>query len=144
LTHFERLKKLANKSGHYYWKCTDSEGNGLHLEGHDNVLLRHLSNPWSCPNASPDDSLEGPKSIMPKDFDAAFDELDQRLNEASRNLETVSEDGQEVLEGQVYDFVEPERIDNGLAPVTFQEDVQLVGSNSSSSLWDVEALLMCR
>jgi hypothetical protein len=71
-----------------------SEGNGLHLEGRDNVL-QHLSNPWSCPNASPDDSLEGPKSIMPKDFDAAFDKLDQRLNEASRNLETVSEDGQD-------------------------------------------------
>ena len=51
---------------------------------------------------------------------------------------------QEVLEGQVYDFEEPERIDKGLAPVTFQEDVQLVGSNSSSSSWDVEALLMCR
>jgi hypothetical protein len=66
------------------------------------------------------------------------------LNEASGNLETVSEDGQEVLEGQVYDFEEPERIDNGLAPVTFQEDVQLVGSNSSSSSLDVEALLMCR
>jgi len=41
-------------------------------------------------------------------------------------------------------FEEPERIDKGLAPDTFQEDVQLVGSNSSSSSWDVEALLMCR
>ena len=34
------------------------------------------------------------------------------------------------------------RIDKGLAPVTFGEDVQLVGSNSSSSSWDVKALLM--
>ena len=49
------------------------EGNGLHLEGHDNVLLR---------------------------------------------------------------------LDKGLAPVTFKEDVQLVGSNSSSSSWDVKSLLM--
>ena len=55
-THFERLEKLPNKSGRYYWKCiycTDSEGSGLHLEGRDGVLLQHLSNPQSCPNASP-------------------------------------------------------------------------------------------
>ena len=53
-----------------------------------------------------------------------------------------SEDGQEVLEGQVYDFEELERVDKGLAPVTFQADVQVVGSNSTSSSWDVESLLM--
>ena len=34
------------------------------------------------------------------------------------------------------------RIDKGLAPVTFQDDVQLVGSNSSSSSWYVKSLLM--
>jgi hypothetical protein len=34
------------------------------------------------------------------------------------------------------------RLDRGLAPVTFGEDVWLVGSNSSSSSWDVKALLM--
>src|SRR5882724_13603343 len=54
-THFERLKNLPSKSGHYYWKCiycTDSEGSGLHFEGRDCVLLKHLPNPQSCPNAS--------------------------------------------------------------------------------------------
>ena len=82
------------------------------------------------------------RETTPEDFDAAFDKLDQRLKEAPRNSETVSEDGQEVLEGQVYDFEELERIDKGLAPVTFREDVQLVGPNPSSSSWDVESLLM--
>jgi hypothetical protein len=31
-THFERLRKLVDKSGHYYWKCNycaDLEGNRL-------------------------------------------------------------------------------------------------------------------
>ena len=34
------------------------------------------------------------------------------------------------------------RLDKGLAPFTFGEDVQLVGSNSSSSSWAVKSLLM--
>lgn len=37
---------------------------------------------------------------------------------------------------------ELERIDKGLAPLTFQDDVQVVGFNSGSSSWDVESLLM--
>src|SRR5882762_7881269 len=68
-THFERLEKLANKSSHYYWKCnycTDSEGNGLRLEGRDNVLLRRLSHPWSCPNASPEVHNEAHRALTPK------------------------------------------------------------------------------
>ena len=84
----------------------------------------HLARPGPASN---DESLKGPESITPDDFDAAFDELDRRLKEAPRNSEMVSE---------------MERIDKGLTPLTFQEDVQLVGSNSSSSSWDVEALLM--
>ena len=86
--------------------------------------------------AANDHSLYGPESITPEDFDPAFDELHRRLKEASRNPEMVSEDG------QVYDFEKLERIDLGLAPVTFQEGIQLVGSNSGSSSWDVESLLM--
>ena len=102
---------------------------------------------WSPPlahqgPASNDDLLEGPESITPEDFDVAFDELDQRLKETPKDSEMVSEDGQEALEGQVYDFEELERVDKGLAPVTFQDDVQVVGSNSGSSSWDVESLLM--
>ena len=62
--------------------------------------------------------LEGPKSITPEDFDAAYDELDQVPKETPRDSEMVSEDGQEVLEGQVYDFEKLERIDKGLAPVS--------------------------
>ena len=91
---------------------------------------------------SNDDLLEGPDSITPEDFDAAFDELDQRLKETPRDSEMVEEDDEEVLEGQVYNFEELERMDEGLAPVTFQDDVQVVGSNSGSSLWDVASLLM--
>ena len=67
--HFERLEKLANKSGRYYWKCnycTDSEGNGLRIEGRDNVLLQHLSNPRSCPNASPEVHNEARRALATK------------------------------------------------------------------------------
>jgi len=68
-THFERLEKLPNKSGRYYWKCiycTDSEGSGLHLEGRDSVLLQHLSNPQSCPNASPEVRNEARRALTTK------------------------------------------------------------------------------
>jgi hypothetical protein len=68
-THFERLKKLPNKSGCYYWKCiycTDSEGSGLHLEGCDSVLLQHLSNPQSCPNAPPEVRNEARRALTTK------------------------------------------------------------------------------
>jgi hypothetical protein len=131
---------MHNKHGHM---CTRNT-TGINADLTTDIKTNFT---WSPPlarqgPASNDDSLEGPESITPEDFDAAFDKLDQRLKEAPRNLEMVSEDGQEVLEGQVYDFEELERIDKGLAPVTFQEDVQLVGSNSSSSSWDIESLLM--
>ena len=68
-THFERLEKLPNKSGRDYWKCiycTDSEGSGLHLEGRDGVLLQHLSNPQSCPNASPEVHNEARRALTTK------------------------------------------------------------------------------
>lgn len=68
-THFERLEKLPNKSGRYYWKCNycaDPEGNGLRLEGRDNVLLQHLSNPRSCPNASPEVRNEARRALTTK------------------------------------------------------------------------------
>jgi hypothetical protein len=62
--------------------------------------------------------------------------LDQRLKETPRDPEMVSE------EGQVYDFEELERMDKGLASVTFRDGVWVVGSDSGSSSWDVASLLM--
>ena len=93
---------------------------------------------WSPPlarqgPASNNNSLEGPENITPEDFDAVFDKLDQRLKEAPMNSEMVLEDGQEVLDAQVYDFEELERINKGLALVT---DVPPTPAP------DVESLLM--
>ena len=153
---FEKLGKLHSNYACHLWEQLGKPMHRKHghMHTHNTAGINadlatdiQTNFTWSPPlarqgPASNDDLLEGPESITPEDFDAAFDELDQRLKETPKDSEMVSEDGQEVLEGQVYDFEELERVDKGLAPVTFQDDVQVVGSNSGSSSWNVKSLLM--
>jgi hypothetical protein len=49
------------------------------------------------------------------------------------------------LAGKVYDFVELEQVDKGIAPTAFEDNVQQVGFDSDDGTsWDVQSLLTMR
>jgi hypothetical protein len=52
-SNFTRLASVPNRSGHYFWKCNYCPENspGAKIEGHDNKHVKHLTDPWKCPNA---------------------------------------------------------------------------------------------
>jgi hypothetical protein len=54
-------------------------------------------------------------------------------------------DGQEILAGKVYDFEELESVDKGIAPATFNDNVQVIGSDSEDDLsWDPQSMLIAK
>ena len=82
-----------------------------------------------------EDYLTGPESIGLDKINAAFDEMEKE------NRATCDVDGAEVLEGKVYNF-EMDRIDKGLTPYAFEEDITILcRSSSSASTWDVDAVM---
>ncbi|KAJ7666863.1 hypothetical protein DFH06DRAFT_984298, partial [Mycena polygramma] len=54
--HFTRLEKKAGKSNRWFWKCKgcgdDPNSAGFRIEGRDNKLATHISDPRQCPHAS--------------------------------------------------------------------------------------------
>ena len=80
----------------------------------------------------------GPESISLDEIDAAFALL-EREKEA---MEQEPVDGNEVLEGQVYDFAELEHIDRGLPPKSVDDEIMVVDHTShDNGQWDVDALM---
>jgi hypothetical protein len=103
---------------------------------------------WTPPLASIshiDDTLEGPESITEDEVAAALDEIELRIRESPTSVIDPRLDGQEILVGKVYDFVELEQVDKGIAPTVFEDDVQQVGFDSDDGTsWDVQLLLIMR
>ncbi|KAG2741395.1 hypothetical protein P692DRAFT_201857503 [Suillus brevipes Sb2] len=84
-----------------------------------------------------DDNLAGPESISLDDIDAAFALLECEKNAIERELV----DGNEVLEGQVYDFAALEHVDQGLAPKSVDDEIMVVEHTShNDGQWDVNRL----
>ncbi|KAG2159289.1 uncharacterized protein EDB93DRAFT_278239 [Suillus bovinus] len=95
---------------------------------------------WAPPLApqtqNVDDDLAGPESISLDEIDAAFALLERDA------MEQEPVDGNEVLEGRVYDFVELEHVDQGLAPKSVDDEIILVDHTShNDGQWDVDALM---
>lgn len=93
--------------------------------------------PLSAAATHADDYLEGPESI-------SFDELDEAFKQLEGTVlgeETVDLDGQEVLEGEVYDFEELERVDRGLVPTAVELDVPVIGNDLEMGTWDVNHIM---
>jgi hypothetical protein len=80
----------------------------------------------------------GPESISLDEIDAAFALLEYKKEAIKR--EPV--DGNEVLEGQVYDFAELEHVDQGLAPKSVDDKIMVVDHTShNDGQWDVDMLM---
>jgi hypothetical protein len=103
---------------------------------------------WTPPLASIsrfDNTLKEPESITESEVAASFDEIEQHMQESPTSVIDPQLDGQEILAGKVYDFVELEQVDKGIAPTSFKDDVQQVGFDSNDGTsWDVQSLLTMR
>ncbi|KAG1879846.1 hypothetical protein F4604DRAFT_1954190 [Suillus subluteus] len=87
-----------------------------------------------------DDDFAGPESISLDEIDAAF----ALLEHEKEVMERVLDDGNEVLEGQVYDFAELEHVDRGLLPKSVDDEVIVVDHTShDDGQWDVDMLMSC-
>ncbi|KAG2058709.1 hypothetical protein BDR06DRAFT_980167 [Suillus hirtellus] len=86
-----------------------------------------------------DDDLAGPESISLNEIDAAF-----ALLECEKDMfEQEPIDGNEVLEGQVYDFAALEQVDQGLALKSVNDKIIVVEHTSHNDRqWDVDVLML--
>ena len=78
-----------------------------------------------------------PESITPDELDEAFGVLE----DGPANSEV---DGGEILQGNVYDLTELDKVDKGMAPSGFQDDIQQLGTGSGAGTQSIDALLASR
>lgn len=84
---------------------------------------------------SGDGELEGPESVSMEEFDDAFEAV---IEEGGRLLEPAV--GVGVLEGNIYDWEELERVERGIIPQNVDDEVQIVEGGSIGG-WDVAELM---
>ncbi|KAF9230404.1 hypothetical protein BU15DRAFT_83675 [Melanogaster broomeanus] len=97
---------------------------------------------WLPPlSALSDDDLAGPETISVDDVDAEFAALErQKVGE----LLDTGVDGMEVLEGNVYDFDELARVDEGIVPRGVDDEIVEVDYEGDDGGWDIDALMSTR
>ncbi|KAI0349849.1 hypothetical protein OH77DRAFT_1507314 [Trametes cingulata] len=93
------------------------------------------------------DSIEGPESLTVDDLARAFDDFKRDLwNSRAAAVAEGEEgllDGGEVLEGNMYNFKELEKVDQGVAPTAFEDDIRVLDTNpvAADADWDMDAVL---
>ena len=88
-------------------------------------------------------SLEGLEAITDKELEAAFVELEQRNSTDARTLDPVIE-GNKIEAGKVYDLDEFARVEKGVIPSTFEDDVEVVVPASEDTNWDIDTILLSK
>ena len=99
---------------------------------------------WKSPltTKESDVSLEGPESITDEELEAAFAELEQGPTDG--NVLDPEIEGDEIEAGKVYDLEEFARVENGVVPSAFEEDVQVIVPPSGDTNWDINTLLLSK
>ena len=85
----------------------------------NNVLLKHLTDLKKCPNAPAEVRKAAAQAIQGKKQSSS-------------------------LQGNVYDLTELDKINKGMAPSGFQDDIQQLGTGSGAGTWSIDALLASR
>jgi hypothetical protein len=102
---------------------------------------------WEPPfsTESADETIAGPEDISVEDIDKAFDDLDAKLREEQNSAGTEQgvEDGNEILEGKIYDLTELDAVDKGIAPTNATEDLDIIGDEGGFG-WDVNAMMVSK
>jgi hypothetical protein len=81
-----------------------------------------------------------PEDVTLDELDEAFDELDKQLQIEKEHQLVADIDGGEVLEGEVYDFAELEKIDREEMPASSIEEMDVIGSSGEHE-WDVDTMM---
>ena len=84
-------------------------------------------------------SLEGPEGITDDDIDTAFADLEKRSPDTSVLDPEI--EGAEIEAGKVYDFDEFARVENGVVPTRFEDDVRVVVPASGDTNWNIDSVL---
>lgn len=151
---FETLGKLCANYAYHLYKKAQASGKPIHRRhahmhtrnetGINKDLVSDLEATftWVPPLATDTgqgaDHLQGPESISLEELDAAFDELEKELA-STKDSEENGEKG--VLDGDMYDYDELSRVDQGLAPKGFEEEVSILNEASTDRGWNVGDLM---
>ena len=76
------------------------------------------------------------KDLTAEEIDHVFSNLNATLKDKALQ----DPDGCEVLEGHVYDFKELEKIDQGILPMSFVEEFDIMGWGETTE-WDIEHMM---
>jgi hypothetical protein len=92
-------------------------------------------------------NLEGPKSISLDDIDAEFARLEDICNGGKvMDLEFPSDwdvDGKEVLEGNMFDFAELQRVDEELVPAAVEDEIMVTDHDANEDgTWNIDSMLV--
>jgi hypothetical protein len=79
--------------------------------------------PFSLQSDDDDNLLAGPERLTLDDIDDAFNKLEDELRKEKELMLDQEVDGEEILEGQIYDFEELAKINAGEVPKPANEDI---------------------
>jgi hypothetical protein len=88
-------------------------------------------------------SLHGPEAITDEELEAGFAELEQHDLTDVRRLDPVIE-GDKIEAGRVYDLDEFARVEKGVIPSTFEDDVEVVVPALGDTNWDIDTILLSK
>ena len=88
-------------------------------------------------------SLDSPEAITDEELEAGFAELEQHDLTDARRLDPVIE-GDEIEAGRVYDLDEFARVEKGVIPSTFEDDVEVVVPALGDTNWDIDTILLSK
>ena len=100
---------------------------------------------WTPPLAAQQTkiSLEGPEAITDEELEAVFAELEQHDSRDAQTLDPIIE-GDEIEAGRVYDLDEFARVEKGVIPSTFEDDVEVVVPASGDTNWDIDTIFLSK
>ena len=159
IDNFETLGKLRSNYCYKLYERDREAGKPLHRRhahmhtqdkpGVNVELVEELKDgfTWEPPfsTESADETIAGPEDISVEDIDKAFDDLDAKLREEQNSAGTEQgvEDGNEILEGKIYDLTELDAVDKGIAPTNATEDLDIIGDEGGFG-WDVNAMMVSK
>lgn len=156
---FESLSKLRASYANFLHKVDHEAGKParrkhahMHTRpehGLDTALADELqrSFAWEPPLAgasrnSDDESLAGPESITDEELLEEFDRFENEMLESRGSQEGTGE-VPDIFKGDVIDWNELEKVDKGITPTGFVEEIDVVarGSQGMEPGWNIDALL---
>jgi hypothetical protein len=91
-------------------------------------------------NDGGDDLMASMEDMTLDELDEAWMQLEEQLQEEKNAATSTDPDGTEVLEGDVYNFTELDKIDRGEAPASSVEEMDIISSSADD--WDVDTMVM--